>query len=791
MSTAPVVPDVQEDEHPAQQSPQLSDEARTALETLVNGVLKEELSARRAEVRKAWQQRNFRNGFQYLWWDSSSHTYMHPEASGQSLPRFMSVYNIYTPHWRSFVSILSQNPPGINFVPDDLQRSTDVTAAAYAEKMRHRVDRLVHMKDRQAEASSYFCTDGRTLTWTRVDAKGKLRITLHGVLESKVPIFARKMERWGYCVLSEEVDKWEAKDEYPDFAGDIKESDGSTSETAYERFARLGVLSNRKGQQGEAESIKNLVTEHNAWIRPSRFRKAADEVQKELKSLYPDGVRVTMISGKAVSCVPEKIEDALRCEWPAPGQGSSRPSLLHDLVDIQKDFNDYLNMLREHIDFSIPATWVTDTVDSEALSEQRSAPGVIHQITVPPNSSIKDLVMQEQVAQLPPELVQNIDRMLSLAQFTTGDLPSLSGEGDPHSETAQGQKMLSDQAKGQLSPAWGGLQWLFAGTYEIGVVLAAKMLGDRDSISIQGGSGQQQFNPAAILDGTFGCFPNQDSSFPETEADQRASFQSVMTQIGNAGPDGLKIVMHPANLRLMRKYSGLKDLYIAQASAGDKQLREIEQMLKEPPVPDTNSPDFPAYLQAAQQFKQQQADADKMDFQRHVLNGGDPNLFQSKPIGQEPQPPQTSSVQIGKYDFNQFELDELTDWLSSVACFEEQQKGNMQGVQNVQLHADLHAAAIAKAATAAQHPQQTPMSISGAFKDLDPATKVQVLQRDGYNPDPSAYEADQVIDQQNVSADTQNKAATAQHKAVLAAKEAVQPIKRDPAPDQLGPKEGK
>jgi hypothetical protein len=747
------MPDVQDQEKPA---PELSEEGRTAVESLVEGILKEELTARRAEVRKAAQQRNFRNGFQHIWWDSKSHTFMHPEASGQQLPRFMDVYNIYTPHWRSFVSILSQNPPGINFVPDDLQRSVDVTAASYAEKMRHRVDRLVHMKDRQAEVSGYFCTDGRTITWTRVDAKGKLRCTVHGVLESKVPIFARKMERWGYAVLSEEVDIWEAKEEHPDFANDISASEGVTSEASYERFARLGILANKRGAESQGETVKSMVTEHNAWIRPSRYRKASAEAQEELKKLYPEGLRATVISSKCVKCVPEKIEDALKCEWPAPGQGSSRPSLLHDLIPIQEAFNDALNMLREHFEFSIPATWVTDTVDSEALAEQRSAPGVIHQITVPSGASINDLVMQEQVAQLPAELVGNIDRLLSLAQFVTGDLPSLTGEGDAHSETASGQKLLSDQAKGQLSPAWGGLQWLFAGTYEIGVILAAKMLGDRDSISIQGGAGQQQFNPAAILDGIFGCYPNTDSSFPETMADQRASLQAVLSQLGQ-GEQGQAIVYHPDNLKLIKQYSGLENLVIPGAEARDKQLREIEQMLKEPPVPDQTQ--IPQWQQAVQQAQ---------------LSGQQP-----------PEIPLTSSVQIGKYDFNQPELDKVIEWLSSNACFEEQQKGNTQGIQNVQLHADLHAAAIAKAAAAAQQPQQTPMSISGAFKDLDPATKVQVLQRDGYNPDPSAYEVTTALDNQSTAAATQDKAASAQHKSVLAAKEAVTPIKKDPPPDQI------
>jgi hypothetical protein len=130
-------------------------------------------------------------------------------------------------------------------------------------------------------------------------------------------------------------------------------------------------------------------------------------------------------------------------------------------------------------------------------------------------------------------------------------------------------------------------------------------------------------------------------------------------------------------------------------------------------------------------------------------------------------------------------LDKCIEWLSTSACFEEMQRGNTQGVMNVQLHADLHQEAISKAAAAAAANAQEPMKISAAFKDLDPATKVQALIRDGYQPDADAYTVQNVVDQQNVSADTQDKAASAQHKSVLAAKEAVAPIERKSQIDEV------
>jgi hypothetical protein len=364
---------------------------------------------------------------------------------------------------------------------------------------------------------------------------------------------------------------------------------------------------------------------------------------------------------------------------------------------------------------------------------------------------IRDLIFQEQVAQLPPELVANLDRLITLAQFTTGDMPSLYGDGTPDQETASGQKMLSDQAKGQLSPAWGGMQWLFAGTYEIGVMEAAKLVQDRPLIAVQGGSGQQQFNPAAILDGTWGCYPNTDSSFPETMADQRASLQAVLTQLGQ-GERGQDLVYHPDNLKLIKQFSGLENLVIPGAEARDKQLREIEQMLKEPPVPDQAQ--IPQWQQAAQQV-----------------------------AGQQPPPmPTTSSVPIGKYDYNQAELDKCIEWLSSTQCFEEVQKGNQQGVDNVTLHADLHAAAIAKAAPP---PQFKPPNVTLTAKITDPVAIAGLLGEAGAHTTPENIEASNLLEEQNTAADTQDKAAGAQHKAVLAAKEAVTPIKKDPPMDQV------
>ena len=740
-----MVPNMQEEQ---QEAPfVLDDETRAGLAELVRTALGEDKPSRRSEVRNAWKQRAFRNGIQHVYYDNNSYTFLAPEASGMDLPRYRDVYNIYTPHWRSFVSLLTA-VPGINAVPKNLQRSTDVTAAAYAEKMRHRTDRILSIKDLQAEAAGLFCTDGRVVSRVWVD-NGQLCGSVYGVLEAKVPIFARKMRDWGYCILSEEIDKYQAKADWPDYAEEIG-SDSDQSDSQYERIARLNIIANRKGVYGE--SVKSLTTRHVGWFRPSQYQRANKKLEETLKKSMPDGLRVTMCGGAVVEAIAESMDSCLRVEWPSPGQGQNRPSMLHDVVHVQEAFNDYQNNLRECAGYINAATWVdSNAVDPEALPEQRSEAGAIHVIN-PGTKAISDCVFQEVSNGMPPELSAASTALMQFAEFTTGDLPSLFGSGTPDQETASGQKMLSDQAKGQLSNAWSAIQRLIAGITEIAVLLEAQLNQDAGSLSVESSSGQDSFNPAAILDGEFGWYPDEDSSFPETTADKRASLQSVLSQLGQ-GAQGEAIVFAPDNLKLIKQFSGLTDLMIPGAEARDKQLREIEQMLKEPPVPDQTQ--IPQWQQASLLAQQQ---------------------------GQQPPPiPLTSSVQIGKYDYNQPELDKCIEWLSSPSCFEEMQKGNSQGVQNVQLHADLHAAAIAKAAPP---PQFKPPNVTLTAQITDPVAIAALLGEAGAQTTPENIEASNVPEEQNQAADTQLKAAGAQHKAVLAAKEAVTPIQKPMTPEQ-------
>ena len=760
MATLAAVPEVNAPaEEPLQEGviPSLSDDAQKALLDLAKSCLKEERSARRREGRWAWVQRRMKNGEGHYWYDEKTGMLMRPEAANLELPQYMDNHDLYGPHHRSFVSLLGEPTLGINFIPKNLQKGVDVTAAAYAEKLRTHVDQTLSMKDRQSEAASYFITDGRTIVWTREDANGELRVTLHGVLESKVPIYARKVENWPYCFLAEEVDLYQAKEDWPEIADEIEGYTDASADSTWERYARLGILAGKSGAEGG--DTKNLTTRHVGWIRPSRFKKAADDVQDELKAAFPDGVRITFFGDAVAETVPEKMDTALSVEWPMPGQGSARPSMFRSAVPIQENYNDIKNHIRESADYVDGAMWGdSEALDSEAAPEQRSAPGIAHAIDLKSGKSINDVLYKEAQNPIDPSLIAEAQQLKEDFEFTVGDLPSLYGGDTEGQDTVGVNKLLNTQAKGQLASAWAGLQRLFAKAYEQAIPIVAKQLGD-SPFAVTGKAGQEQITPSAILDGQFACTPDLDASFPETTADKRNSLNTVLTLLA---PTGLGIETAPDNLKLIKQLSGLKDLFIPGAEARDKQQDEIDQLLQESPIPDETQ--MPQYVQAAQQSTAQ---------------------------GQQPpEPPMTSSVPIDPvWDYHPDEYAKCQQWLSSPECRQEIRKGNVQGVQNVKLHGAAHKAQIDKLASQNAQPKEPMMSLSANFTDLDPDTKVQALQRDGFQPNAQSYQVDEAQGLQQGAADVQKTAADATHKSVLAARESIpakKPVSKPNPPNSFG-----
>jgi hypothetical protein len=667
-------------------------ELENALRSLVQHVLGLEKWPRRQEVMLARLQRFYERGDQHIYWNARS--WVFAQVSGGSsvqiddssvdMPHYVADYNIYGPYERSLVAILAQNPPGVNFIADDPNSSVDISSAKAAEKFRHHVDKCNPRKKLQSDITRLFCTDGRVVLWTRCEKsaarfgyddnqepnEGEL-ITCHGVLESKVPLTLCYLEEWPYAGLSDEMDITVAKHRYEFAAKKIQEGSGSLGESSYERFARLGVLQGTRSLTQVAEAYKHLVTRNTVWLRPCSFIDLPDDTKEELERIFPKGVRVTFVGGAYCGAVAETMDDHIAVSHPLPGDGQNRPSLLKPLISIQDSFNDLMNLSKEIYDYCVPSVWMSESVmDPESLREQVSEPGAYRQGKKPTGEPFANQFFVEQLEHVPPDMMESMNNLSGqLAQFVTGALPALFGGSMEDQKTASGYALAREQAMGQLGISWGALQELYAKAYEQACKCAAQRMDQEEIVNVevpgQRGEAVEQVAIKDLAEGSFHCHPDNDSSFPETTAGKRNAVMQLIELAVNA-PELAGMLWQPKNVEMIKEWMGMEDLEMPSAAAYEKQMQEIDQLLKTTPVPP--SP------QEEQQFEQSAEMA-----AQSIEQGGMPPAPPQIP---QPQP----SVPVDPiYDMHQLEFEAVQDWINSSEG-QEQKVTNPAGFENVRLH---------------------------------------------------------------------------------------------------------
>ena len=172
----------------------------------------QEKYARLREVRRARKLRHYEAGNQFLQWsDSRGFTDLTLTGSaynnnGESMqcPTYMDVYNIFLRFFLIIQAVLTQTLPPVRWQPIDPSSPDDVDKSTEAQKYSKMFDRFNDIKDLLAQIVRMFGMDGRTVAWTRTEedsqkfgleddgtAKRFQRTTIHGVLETKVPITCR------------------------------------------------------------------------------------------------------------------------------------------------------------------------------------------------------------------------------------------------------------------------------------------------------------------------------------------------------------------------------------------------------------------------------------------------------------------------------------------------------------------------------------------------------------------------------------------------------------------------
>lgn len=784
MSTSPTVPDVDTTDDVQEQDTATSFGEKNeklprclvlAISDAFVSLQAREAYDRRIEVLTDRMHRFYDDGIQHVYPNYGTGAYQIGTAGGTvnigndsfQCPDYIGAYNIFYPIGRSLDAVLTQNPPGIDFRPDDPSRPEDMEAAETAEGYRHYFDQANDLKAIQQQISRMFRLSGRTVLETEtisdeqawgLNDQGEPRqmetAKVFGTLESKTAILAKCQKECSYVFLYSDPDALMAKEEFPQIADKIAGGQGGLGENEWERYARVGVQQARKGYFLTGNSGMHITTKIKGYMRPAVFGKYKDlyepspdedpgfkadgetTVADKLKELFPDGLCATYV-GQNFACAENRaMDDHIAIGFPKDRDGMSGGALMRDMVVIQDVVNDYKNATRSYYEKGWPSLWI-DAEDAEfdAICDQKAEPAAIRQLKKKlPGGAAADSFYREPDMQLPESFVQEVSNMAGpFAQMVSGALPALQGDSKA-SSTASGQAMDRSQAMGMLGMPWANMQRLFARMYYQAALLAAKNPDHSKEIVVPGNSSTNQtLRLENLTKGKFMAHPDTDSSFPESTSAKRANLQSVMTMMGSNPTLSQTFLASPDNWEQILELMGFPELELTPADAYKKQVREFELLLRESPIP----PD----PQVVQQAMVQHAAATLSAQQT-----GAPPTPMPDPMSlmKSSQPPQ-------ELDYHNWEFAKCQEWLSSEACWRQQAEGNTDGIMNIRLHANEHKQFMAQQAAqaAAAQQQMKPPAESIAFKDESPAGQDAMNKQAGIITPPTAPEANTQVNKKS------------------------------------------
>ena len=766
----------------------LPDQIKNALKVALESLGTKELYDRRRETMRDSRNRYYRRGFQHIYENGATGMYA-VGVAGEAIsvgdgsiecPTYIGDYNITRPTELIIESVLTQNPPGIDFRPKT-QRTEDLEAANTAEIYREYFDRCNDAKDIQLKIVQMMCESGRTIVSVETEANAQLwgftddgeakqneTAKVWGTLESQVfPITAKCQDELDAVVLYNDPSVNSEKGRYPHLKTEtgewkIRPSASGICEDAYKRIARLGILQGTKRYRQIGDALTHLTVRANCYLRPCNFLDEKfddpyelfsgneeegippDEpednenedgspftVRDKIDQLFPQGVHCVFIGKTYAESWAESMDDGLVIGFPYAGDGMAREAIMDDAIVIQDFFNDILNSLREAQDTGWPRTYISaEESEFDAISDQRSEPYAFALKKARQGQPLEADFFREPDLVLPASLVQLMEYLAGpFLQFVLGTPPALFGASMEDQKTASGYAQAKNQAMGVKGIPWQSVQWVMARMYYLAALKASKNPDHAEQILVPIKTGTQVLKLERLTKGNFGAFPDEDSSFPESTSAKRALLQQLL-QVAMQNPTiSAQILGDVYNWEIICQIFGFKELQLMEAEAAKKQMREIEELLDASPIPPSPE-EVQAFAQQQQMVLQQHAAAALQAQAAGMPEPPAPQPPKMIDLGDGQQYPEDllkPSIEVDDLDFHQWEGPCGQDWLSTEACWRELNVGrpgadgtpmpNVAGVENVKLHTKEH---LMRAAAMIQAQQQA-MSALSPTKQAQPA----------------------------------------------------------------------
>jgi len=426
--------------------------------------------------------------------------------------------------------------------------------------------------------------------------KARVVIDPFGVLNVKVPYSARTQEHCGFLILKFDQSIASLRSIFciPGPAGEeplIEKIESSTADTSTDSSVRYpSVYLNNQPQ--------NTAVVRCVWYRPWQFellvggrdpnlREEVDAIQKK----YPAGCYVIYINNEPVEINGEDMDD----HWSMgldPRSASIHGEPLGTNLAMIQDINAEIDELElQTMEHGISELFIaSDAIDFNKYANNQAKPGNITQAFKEPGKNIGDNFFETRTAQLSPEVMGLTAKYKNLAEFVTGDFPTVYGGSVPGTSTATEYTKSQNQALQRL----GTISAIAANLWAEIIGKATKEYADvlqYDEKLTEKGAGGYQSTTIDHMSLKLGEVGSCEPEFSELLPISSGQIKDTLMQLVQSKDEMLMAVLaHPQNNELVKRALAIPELYIPGINDRTKQYREISLLLQQQPQPSQNSP---------------------------------------------------------------------------------------------------------------------------------------------------------------------------------------------------------
>jgi hypothetical protein len=498
--------------------------------------------------------------------------------------------------------------------------------------------------------------------------KTRVCMEVYGGLYVKIANYAKIAEDTPYLIFAKEVHYAVAMEEYEHLRGNDKLRQklklGSTAgpRDDYAQWGRMNTL-----YLGEYPNY--VVTIRKVWLRPCAFNVIGnDEDIKELKKLYPRGVKVCLVNDEFGSAEDQALDDY----WTI-SVNPQEDFLAHDpagipLVTQQDIVNDIISLTLQTMEHGIGQTFADPGVlNFKAYKDTETTPGGVYEAVPKGGKSVSDAFYQLKTATMSAEVMPFFEQVKGLGQFVSGAMPSLFGGQLDGSNTASEYSMSQANARQRIQ----NLYKLFTHWWKelkgkaIPIYINKMKWDETDVQRMPDGSFINLFIRMSELNGKIGKIELEAAdNLPMTWTQNK---DTIMKLIEAQNPVFLEMFAAPENIPILKDAIGLTDFYIPGEDDRMKQNDEIRELLASEPIQNPMMGEMGPDGQPVQ-----------------------PGMEQEQQMDPGASQPFMPSVEIDTtYDNHKVQFEIVRQWATSEAGRLAKIE-NQAGYQNVLLHGQMH-----------------------------------------------------------------------------------------------------